>query len=66
MLCTFSIIHFDEINVFQPELYLCTPIKVNNDKNYFIIGFEPNSTMETAHHMLLYGCTNPGSSKPVW
>ena len=22
--------------------------------------------METAHHMLIYGCTKPGSSKPIW
>lgn len=22
--------------------------------------------METAHHILVYGCTKPGSSKPVW
>nr|CAD7602783.1 unnamed protein product [Timema genevievae] len=49
-----------------PELYLCTPIKVDPSKSYFIIGFEPNATMETAHHMLLYGCTAPGSKKAVW
>lgn len=22
--------------------------------------------METAHHMLVYGCTKPGSAKPIW
>lgn len=22
--------------------------------------------METAHHILIYGCTKPGSAKPVW
>nr|CAD7442380.1 unnamed protein product [Timema bartmani] len=31
-----------------------------------LVGFEPNATMETAHHMLLYGCTAPGSKKAVW
>lgn len=49
-----------------PELYLCTPIKVDPSKNYYIVGFEPNATMATAHHMLLYGCSEPGSQKPVW
>ncbi|KAG7213297.1 hypothetical protein KM043_002596 [Ampulex compressa] len=49
-----------------PELYLCTPVKVDFMTNYYIVGFEPNATMETAHHMLLYGCTKPGSAKSVW
>ncbi|XP_011643790.1 peptidylglycine alpha-hydroxylating monooxygenase [Pogonomyrmex barbatus] len=49
-----------------PELYLCTPVRVDFARNYYIIGFEPNATMATAHHMLIYGCTEPGSSKPVW
>ncbi|KAI4488885.1 PREDICTED: peptidylglycine alpha-hydroxylating monooxygenase [Polistes canadensis] len=49
-----------------PELYLCTPIKVDPSRSYYIVGFEPNATMETAHHMLLYGCTKPGSTKTVW
>lgn len=65
MLVTFlgqKLIHF----CLQPELYLCTPVKVDFTKNYYITGFEPNATMETAHHMLVYGCTNPGSNKPVW
>ncbi|KAF7389065.1 hypothetical protein HZH66_010202 [Vespula vulgaris] len=49
-----------------PELYLCTPVKVDPSRNYYIVGFEPNATMETAHHMLLYGCTKPGSTKSIW
>jgi peptidylglycine monooxygenase len=31
-----------------------------------LVGFEPNATMDVAHHMLLYGCTSPGSSEEVW
>ncbi|XP_071449206.1 peptidylglycine alpha-hydroxylating monooxygenase [Hetaerina americana] len=49
-----------------PELYLCTPIKIDSSKNFYIVGFEPNATMDTAHHMLLYGCTTPGSKEAVW
>uniref|UniRef100_A0A0C9R885 Phm_0 protein n=1 Tax=Fopius arisanus TaxID=64838 RepID=A0A0C9R885_9HYME len=49
-----------------PELYLCTPIKVNSTTSYYIVGFEPNATMNTAHHMILYGCKKPGAAKGVW
>ncbi|XP_012271466.1 peptidylglycine alpha-hydroxylating monooxygenase [Orussus abietinus] len=49
-----------------PELYLCTPIKIDSSKEYYIVGFEPNATMSTAHHMILYGCTKPGTSREVW
>ncbi|XP_031845532.1 peptidylglycine-alpha-hydroxylating monooxygenase [Nomia melanderi] len=50
----------------KEELYLCTPVKVDPAQSYYVIGFEPNATMATAHHILLYGCGNPGSSKSVW
>ncbi|XP_043269938.1 peptidylglycine alpha-hydroxylating monooxygenase isoform X2 [Venturia canescens] len=50
----------------DPELYLCTPVKVDVTKSYYIVGFQPNATSDTAHHMLLYGCKEPGSAKSVW
>ncbi|KAI5639692.1 putative peptidylglycine alpha-hydroxylating monooxygenase 1 [Phthorimaea operculella] len=50
----------------RDELYLCTPIRISPKNNYYIVGFEPNATMHTAHHMLLYGCTEPGSNDLVW
>ncbi|XP_076302557.1 peptidylglycine alpha-hydroxylating monooxygenase-like [Lasioglossum baleicum] len=50
----------------REELYLCTPVKVDPTRNYYLIGFEPNATMASAHHIILYGCGKPGSSKPVW
>ncbi|XP_011691053.1 PREDICTED: peptidylglycine alpha-hydroxylating monooxygenase-like [Wasmannia auropunctata] len=49
----------------KSELYLCTSIRVRTIRNYYIIGFEPNTTMAT-HHMVVFGCTKPGSSKLVW
>jgi len=49
-----------------PETYLCTPIRLDTDDTYFITGFRPNATMMTAHHMLVFGCEEPGSSEPVW
>ncbi|XP_031638045.1 peptidylglycine alpha-hydroxylating monooxygenase [Contarinia nasturtii] len=54
------------VHPYRPELYLCTPIRIDYTNSYFIVGFEPNATMNTAHHMLLYGCGAPGSEKPVW
>jgi len=50
----------------KAETYFCTPIKIDSDADYYITGFVPNATMETAHHMLLYGCEEPGSEEEVW
>ncbi|XP_003488599.1 peptidylglycine alpha-hydroxylating monooxygenase [Bombus impatiens] len=49
----------------REELYLCTPVKVDPSQNYYLTGFEPNA-MAGVHHILLYGCGKPGSSKSVW
>ncbi|XP_068146120.1 peptidylglycine alpha-hydroxylating monooxygenase isoform X1 [Drosophila tropicalis] len=49
-----------------PDLYLCTPIKVDPTTTYYIVGYNPNATMNTAHHMLLYGCGEPGTAKSTW
>lgn len=54
------------VRPYRDELYLCTPVKVDPSQNYYIVGFEPNATMATAHHIVLYGCGKPGSSKAVW
>ncbi|XP_022176831.1 peptidylglycine alpha-hydroxylating monooxygenase [Myzus persicae] len=48
------------------DLYLCTPIRIDPSKSYFIVGFEPKAHGHTSHHMLLYGCSEPGSEDPVW
>lgn len=49
-----------------PEMYMCTSIKV--PKETHIIGFETLAASESnIHHMLLHGCSSPGSSSdPVW
>ncbi|XP_067666328.1 probable peptidylglycine alpha-hydroxylating monooxygenase 1 isoform X1 [Haliotis asinina] len=48
-----------------PDTYLCHGMKLNSSETY-ITGFIPNANMNIAHHMLLYGCTDPGMKKPVW
>ncbi|XP_037082145.1 peptidylglycine alpha-hydroxylating monooxygenase-like [Pollicipes pollicipes] len=50
----------------QPETYFCTSLKLEEDKDLYVVSFEPNATMETAHHMLLYGCELPGLTEAVW
>merc|ERR1712130_349175 len=50
----------------QAESYLCTPIRVDTDVPYSITGFRPNATKMTAHHMLIYGCEEPGAESPTW
>lgn len=50
----------------RPELYICTPVRIVDDKTFYIVGFEPNATMHVAHHMLLFGCGHPGSNKEIW
>ncbi|XP_014214101.1 peptidylglycine alpha-hydroxylating monooxygenase-like [Copidosoma floridanum] len=49
-----------------PESYLCTPFKVDTANTYYIVGFEPNATMDTAHHIIIYGCSKPGTDKVQW
>lgn len=55
-----------DINPYKDEFYVCTPIKIVSDKNFYIVGFEPNATMNVVHHMLLFGCTTPGSDSSYW
>ena len=39
-------------------LILC---RLDTDLTYYIVGFQPNATKATAHHMLVYGCEEPGA-----
>ncbi|ODN06475.1 Peptidylglycine alpha-hydroxylating monooxygenase [Orchesella cincta] len=50
----------------KPETYLCTPVRVDPTTKHYVVGFSPNATMHVAHHMLLFGCTTPGSSEEIW
>ena len=48
------------------ETYLCTPIRMDTEDTFYIVGFKPNATKMTAHHMLVYGCEEPGDVSPTW
>jgi len=49
----------------KPETYLCAGLKLP-DKPTNVIGYVPLAKMDTAHHMLLYSCGEPGVDAPVW
>jgi len=61
------------MNLLMPDIrptfndaYLCTPFRMNEQQPIYITEFNPNSTKEIAHHILIYGCEAPGSSEQVW
>ncbi|XP_012944541.1 probable peptidylglycine alpha-hydroxylating monooxygenase 1 [Aplysia californica] len=49
-----------------PDTYLCQSFKIE-DAHRYITGFIPNADAKIAHHILLYGCTEPGAEPgEVW
>ncbi|CAH0381348.1 unnamed protein product [Bemisia tabaci] len=54
------------IHPFIDDLYICTAVRIDYSKPYHIVAFEPNATMHTAHHILLYGCKEPSTTLSVW
>jgi len=50
----------------SPESYLCTPVRLSTEETYYVVGFKPKAEMRTAHHILVFGCEEPGSDDEVW
>lgn len=48
------------------DTYLCHAIETSQKKPTYITGFEPDANKDIAHHILIYGCTTPGSRDSVW
>ncbi|KAG9353787.1 hypothetical protein JZ751_011911 [Albula glossodonta] len=48
------------------ESYVCVAAPVPTARDLYIVDFVPHATMETAHHMLLYGCRKPFSTDGSW
>ncbi|XP_063066155.1 peptidyl-glycine alpha-amidating monooxygenase B isoform X2 [Engraulis encrasicolus] len=48
------------------DTYLCMAVPVPTQREAYIVDFVPHATMDTAHHMLLYGCKTPVSTKGYW
>lgn len=47
------------------DSYFCTGLKLP-DEPIQVIGYQPLAKMDTAHHMLLYSCSEPGNVVPIW
>lgn len=47
------------------DSYLCHSMKLSKDPMY-VVGFQPKASIKKVHHILIYGCTVPGSKKSVW
>jgi peptidylglycine monooxygenase len=61
------------LNVLMPDVvahhvddYLCTSVELDADKPTYITAFNPSATSKDAHHILLFGCLEPGSHKKTW
>ncbi|CAF1118002.1 unnamed protein product [Rotaria sp. Silwood1] len=61
------------LNILMPDVvanhvddYLCTSFEMDKDKTTYITAFNPSATSKDAHHILLFGCTEPGSEKIIW
>ncbi|XP_033751022.1 peptidylglycine alpha-hydroxylating monooxygenase-like [Pecten maximus] len=49
----------------KPDALLCHSVKLD-DREAYILKYEPHATKSVAHHMMVYGCGKPGSDKPYW
>ncbi|XP_064799611.1 peptidyl-glycine alpha-amidating monooxygenase A isoform X2 [Oncorhynchus masou masou] len=50
----------------RSDTYLCVAVPVPTTRDAYIVDFEPHASMDTAHHMLLYGCRTPVSTTNYW
>lgn len=49
------------------DSYLCMAFPVPETKQeVYVVDFTPHASMDTVHHMLLYGCQNPVSTSGYW
>ncbi|XP_072453421.1 peptidyl-glycine alpha-amidating monooxygenase isoform X4 [Notamacropus eugenii] len=50
----------------QSDTYLCMSLRLPVDEEAYIIDFKPRASMDTVHHMLLFGCNIPSSTESYW
>ncbi|XP_048187103.1 peptidyl-glycine alpha-amidating monooxygenase isoform X7 [Perognathus longimembris pacificus] len=50
----------------QSDTYLCMSMRLPVDEEAFVIDFKPRASMDTVHHMLLFGCNMPSSTGSYW
>ncbi|XP_006872377.1 PREDICTED: peptidyl-glycine alpha-amidating monooxygenase isoform X2 [Chrysochloris asiatica] len=50
----------------QSDSYFCMSLRLPTDEEAFVIDFKPRASMDTVHHMLLFGCNMPVSTGGYW
>ncbi|KAM9253758.1 peptidyl-glycine alpha-amidating monooxygenase isoform 7-T8 [Dugong dugon] len=50
----------------QSDTYICMSLRLPTDEEAFVIDFKPRASMDTVHHMLLFGCNMPASTGSYW
>uniref|UniRef100_UPI0037E7CFF3 peptidyl-glycine alpha-amidating monooxygenase isoform X1 n=1 Tax=Semicossyphus pulcher TaxID=241346 RepID=UPI0037E7CFF3 len=48
------------------DTYLCMSFPVPTNRDSYIVDFIPHASMNTVHHMLLFGCKTPVSTSSYW
>ncbi|XP_040012985.1 peptidyl-glycine alpha-amidating monooxygenase isoform X2 [Xiphias gladius] len=48
------------------DTYLCMAFPVPASRDAYIVDFIPHASMDTVHHMLLFGCQTPVSTSSYW
>nr|XP_057916242.1 peptidyl-glycine alpha-amidating monooxygenase isoform X2 [Doryrhamphus excisus] len=50
----------------QSDTYLCMAFPVPTGQTAYVVDFMPQASMNTVHHMLLFGCKTPVSTTSYW
>ncbi|CAI5787213.1 peptidyl-glycine alpha-amidating monooxygenase isoform X6 [Podarcis lilfordi] len=50
----------------QSDTYLCMSVRLPVEEEAYVVDFKPHASMDTVHHMLLFGCNNPSSDEDYW
>ncbi|XP_041254049.1 peptidyl-glycine alpha-amidating monooxygenase isoform X4 [Onychostruthus taczanowskii] len=50
----------------QSDTYLCLSVPLPVDDEAYVVDFKPHASMDTVHHMLLFGCNEPSSTENYW
>uniref|UniRef100_A0A8B9CXT1 Peptidylglycine alpha-amidating monooxygenase n=1 Tax=Anser brachyrhynchus TaxID=132585 RepID=A0A8B9CXT1_9AVES len=50
----------------QSDTYLCMSVPLPVDDEAYVVDFKPHASMDTVHHMLLFGCNEPSSTENYW
>ncbi|XP_072310100.1 peptidyl-glycine alpha-amidating monooxygenase B isoform X3 [Eucyclogobius newberryi] len=48
------------------DSYLCMAFPVPTNQDVYVVDFTPYASMDTVHHMLLFGCQSPASTSGSW